>query len=114
MSIYLRVILLMVSFFTFIYVFRKIRKEQLKQEDAIFWLLLSIVLVVLSLCPQIAYWASAIMGFMAPVNFIFLVVIFILLIKVFSQSLKLSKLETKFETLVELIAIKEKEAKDSK
>lgn len=109
MSVLLRVALIVASLFTFLYVGRKIRKSQMRLEDAIIWVLISVGLIVLSIFPHIAYWASSLFGFQAPVNFIFLVMIFILLLKLFLVSIHVSVLESKITELVQEIALRDKE-----
>jgi hypothetical protein len=49
-----------------------------------------------------------IIGMQAPVNFVFLVIIFILLIKAFMQTIEHSQLEDKLNHLAQKIAIDEK------
>lgn len=109
MSYMLRILLVVISSLTFLYVFRKVRKEQIKIEHTIFWIFISLLLVVLSAFPRIAYWATDLLGIMAPVNFIFITIIFVLFIKIFWQSIKISQLETKIEQIVQVIAINQKE-----
>lgn len=105
MSYYLRLLILLASIVTLFYVLRKIRKAQLQIADALFWVFLSIVFVIMGAFPQVVYFLTRLMGFQAPVNLIFLVMIFILLLKVFSSSIKISQLENKLDSLVQEIAI---------
>lgn len=105
MAIYLRILLIITSFLTSYYVMRKIRKFQLQIEDSLFWIIVSICLVFLSLFPSIAINMSSFIGIESPANFIFLVVIFILLIKVFMMSIKMSQNEHKIKVLTQEIAM---------
>lgn len=105
MSIYLRILLIIISFLTSYYVMKKIRKFQLQIEDSLFWIIVSICLILLSLFPSIAINISSFIGIESPANFIFLVVIFILLIKVFMMSIKMSQNEHKIKILTQEIAI---------
>lgn len=107
MSYYLRFVILMASILTLFYVINKIRKAQIQLQDSLFWLFLSVVFVVMGLFPQTVYFLTRLMGFQAPVNLIFLVMIFILLIKVFLTSIKISQLENKLDTLVQELAVSE-------
>lgn len=108
MSVTLRVVLCIISLLTFAYVGRKIRKSQMQLEDALFWIILSAIIALISIFPSIAYYASEQIGFQAPVNFIFLVMIFLLLWKVFLLSIKISQLENRIASLVQEIALREK------
>lgn len=107
MSYYLRFVILMASILTLIYVIAKIRKAQIQLQDSLFWLFLGVVFVIMGLFPQVVYFFTRKMGFQAPVNLIFLVMIFILLIKVFLSSIKISQLENKLDTLVQELAVSE-------
>lgn len=107
MSIALRSLLLIASIFTFLYIVRKLRKSQLQVMDTVFWIVLATILIVLSIFPQIAYWIADILGVQSPVNFIFLLIIFMLMIRNFLLTIKVSQLEDKLKTLVEELAIRE-------
>ena len=72
----LRTILLIVSVLAAIWMFRRIRKCKIKQEDATFWIVFAIILAVLGIFPQVSYFMSQLLGIYAPVNFIFLSIIF--------------------------------------
>lgn len=107
MSIALRLLLLIASIFTFLYIVRKLRKSQLQVMDTVFWIVLATILIVLSVFPQIAYWIANILEIQSPVNFIFLLIIFMLMIRNFLLTIKVSQLEDKLKTLVEELAIRE-------
>lgn len=107
MSIALRLLLLIASIFTFLYIVRKLRKSQLQVMDTVFWIVLATILIVLSIFPQIAYWIANILEIQSPVNFIFLLIIFMLMIRNFLLTIKVSQLEDKLKTLVEELAIRE-------
>lgn len=114
MSRLLRASLIIVSVLTLWYTARKIRKSQLQIEDSIFWLGFSAILVILSIFPGIAGWAAGILGIQSPVNFIFLAIIFILILKAFSLSIRLSQLDTKIRTMAQEIAIRERLKKENR
>ena len=63
--------------------------------------------IVLSIFPDIAVFFSDYMGFQAPVNFIFIIMIFLLFIRCFLLSVRVSQMEDKVRTLVEELAIRE-------
>lgn len=109
MTTILRIVLIIACFLTCCYALHKIRKAQMQIEDSIFWILFSITLVIISIFPNIAYFLADLLGIGSPVNFVFLTVIFILIFKVFSMSIKMSQLEYKIKNLVQQIAIKNRE-----
>lgn len=112
MSIYLRVTLLVASIFTCMYITRKLRKSQIGIMDTTFWIAISVLFVLLSIFPGIAEWGAQLFGFIAPVNFIFLMVIFLLLLRCFLLTIRVSQLEDKLKNLVEELAIRENRKTD--
>ncbi len=87
---------------------RKIRQSKLQIESAIFWIVLSIVLVVFSIFPSVADFASRLLGIYATTNFLFLFAIFLLIVKVFYMTIHISQLETRVKELVQQMALEEK------
>lgn len=107
MSIALRAILFIASVLTCAYIARKLKKSQIQVTDTVFWIGLSAIFIVLSLFPDLAGILSGLMGFQAPINLIFLLMIFLLLIRCFLMSVRISQLEDKVRNLVEELAIRE-------
>jgi hypothetical protein len=108
MSFAFRIILIIASFMTMIYILKRIRHSKLQIEYAIFWIILSFILILISIFPLLVTIPTNIIGMQAPVNFVFLVIIFILLIKAFMQTIEHSQLEKKLNDLAQKIAIDEK------
>ena len=50
MTLTLQIVLFVISIITFLFVINKIRKSQLNIGDAVVWILLSLLLIVMSLC----------------------------------------------------------------
>lgn len=109
MSIALRVMLFAASILTCGYIARKLKKSQIQVIDTVFWIGLAVLFILLSVFPEIASFLSALMGFQAPVNFVFLLMIFLLLIRCFLLSIRISQLEDKLRNLVEELAIRDKD-----
>lgn len=107
MSLEMRIILIVASVLSMLFLIRNIRKSNLTIEYSIFWIFLSIVLVLLGVFPQIATKSAGLLGIASPVNLIYLVIIFILLVYSFVQTVRISNLECKINSLAEEIAIKE-------
>lgn len=106
MSIALRVSLIVGSLLILFFVMRRIRKSGLEIADSIFWLLISAALIVIAIFPQIAYWASDLLGFDAPVNFVFCCGIVVLLVRTFTQDQKICQLKKKLTTLTQSEALR--------
>ena len=109
MYITLKIILIVLSFISFFLCVKKIKKSQLKMESSIIWMLGSILLIFMSIFSNIVEWFSNLLGFIAPVNFVFFIIIVFLLIEVFIDGIRISKLNDKIKDLNHYIAIKEKE-----
>jgi len=107
MTATLRIVLIIVSFANCVWVLRRIRKAQVKIEDTVFWILFSAFLVLMSLFPKVVEWGAKILGVQSPVNFIFLAIIFVLILKVFRMTMKLSVLESKIAAFAQSYAIKQ-------
>lgn len=111
MSLALRILLFVFSVGSFYYIIRKIKKAQIRIEDSIFWIFFWGILVVLSAIPELVYFFTRLIGIMSPVNFVYLVIIFVLLVKVFLMSITISQMENKIKNLAEEIAINQKKDK---
>lgn len=105
MNITLRVFLVASAIAVLYFVVRKIKKSKFEASDSIFWLFFIAILVILGAFPQISYGLSNILGFESPSNFIFLCVIAILLIRVFSLTAKVSLMRAKLDSLVQEVAL---------
>lgn len=108
MSMIFRGLLILVTVTNLFYMVRKMRRAQMKIEESVFWICISVVFVILSIFPKIAASLADILGIGETVNFIFLTIIFIVLEKLFIVSIKLSKLESRYEELVQEYALDRK------
>ncbi len=107
MSITLRIILILSSFLSFLLCVTKIKKSQLKVENSVVWMLGTILLILMSIFSNVVEWLASNMGFVAPVNFVFLIIIAFLLIQVFIDNLRITQLNEKIKDLSHYIALKE-------
>ena len=114
MSITLRVFLIIGSIITLFYIQKKVRKMSLEIDEASYWIILFVVLVVMSLYPQLVSGLAHFFGFKSGSNFVFLLIIFLLLIKTFSMSNKVSSVEKKLKDLIQDDAIKDNEDRENK
>ena len=105
MSLTLRILLIVFSVLVMFFVLRKIRKTDFVIEDSFFWIIFCLVLLVMSIFPNLCYLAAKFLGIESPSNLIFLVVIFLLLVKVFLLTVKVSKMQMKLNNLIQKYAI---------
>lgn len=108
MSDTLKALLIVASVITVCWILRKIRKNKVKMEDAIFWIFFAAILLVLAVFPEVTYKLCYIFGIMSPSNLVFLVIIFLLAEKIFTLSIIVSQLEEKIGILSAEVALRSK------
>lgn len=113
MSIILRIMLIICSFFAFFLCIKKIKRSQLKVANSVTWMLGSILLILMSIFSDLVGWLSEKLGFISPVNFVFLIMIAFLLIQTFIDNIHITELNEKIKDLNHYIAL-EKQKKDQK
>ncbi|MDD6633475.1 MAG: DUF2304 domain-containing protein [Lachnobacterium sp.] len=106
MSVSLRILLFVASVISFFYISHKLKKAEIGLMDTVFWILLAALFLLLGIFPGIAVWGADLFGFIAPVNFIFLLVLFLLLFRNFILTVRISKLEERVQNLIQEIAIR--------
>lgn len=112
MSPTLRVLLIVASIICTLYMLRKIAQSKVHIEDSIFWIVGSFFLVIISVFPGVADWMRDLCGIDTTVHFLFLFMIFILFVKVFYMTIKISQLEAKIKDLTQRYAIDNVENKE--
>ena len=112
MPIVLRVILIASSLAMLAFVIRKVKKSKMQIEYTVFWVLFGVLLLFISLVPQIVYFFAKLIGIQSPTNLVLAFIIFILIIKQFLMTIEISQLEVKIKELVEEIALKDKEKEE--
>ena len=105
MSTTLRILLIVVSVIVAIYTLHKIRKAQLNIDDAFYWIIFSVLILVMSIFPGIVYFMANLFGIESPSNFVFLVIIFIVLVKMFGLSIELSIQKHRLNYLIQRTAL---------
>lgn len=108
MSNTLRALLIVASLITVIWILRQIRKFRVKMEDAIFWMFFAAILLLLAIVPEFSFKLSELLGFMSPINLVFIVIIFLLVEKIFTLSIIVSQLEEKIAVLSAEVALRSK------
>ena len=108
-----RVVLVIVSIGTLVTVLKRIRKAKLTIEDSMYWILLAMMFVVFALFPVVPDTLARLLGIYSTANFLFLFMIFLLLMRMFAMSMRISTLEDKLRKLVQDRALSEKEAREA-
>lgn len=112
MTLLFRIILLAVCLFTYFFLHHSIKKERMRIEESIFWLILSLLLLVFSIFPGIPDILARLLGIYSTANFLFLFVIFILLLRLFYVNAALGKLEERVKTLVQNEALRDRRERE--
>ena len=112
MTVIFRVILVIVSILTMAFMMRKIRQAKVQIEAALFWVIMALILVVISLFPAVADACAHLLGIYSTPNFLFLFMIFLLIVKVFGMTLQMSQMESRQKELVQRIALDQKDREE--
>ena len=105
MPLGLGIFLIVGSVLTAVYVLGRIRKSKMSMESSVFWILFSLVLVILGVFPDIAVWFASLLQVQSTVNLVYLVIIFLLLVKVFVQDQRIARLEGQTTRLTQTYAL---------
>ena len=114
MTLVLRILLLIGALFAMGIVINSVRKSKIRISDSVYWVVSAGILVLFALIPQLAYFFSGLFGFVSPANFVLMLVIVMMLIRIFHQSCAISKLTFKVEQLSSELALRDKDARDEK
>ena len=101
MSLTLRILCIIGSAVMFLFITSNVRKKRVQIEDSLFWVLLAGALLLVAIFPWLATSLSQLLGFLAPSNFVFAVVIAILLAKLFSLTTEVSSLKHRVNELAQ-------------
>ncbi|MCR5392695.1 MAG: DUF2304 domain-containing protein [Olsenella sp.] len=112
MSIVLRIVLILGALLALSIVVRKVRKSKIRIADSVYWVCAAVLLLVLAIFPGIAFFFSGLLGFLSPSNFVFVVVIALMLLKLFNLACDVSRLTDKVEQLSQELALSKKELED--
>lgn len=115
MSTALRVILLVGAVAMLLFVVKSIRKSRIQMKDALVWVMIAVCIAIFGIFPSLPIWMAGVIGIESTANMVFLIFIAILLLCIFTLSMRVSMLEDKCVTLAGEIAIRtqEKEKQDN-
>ena len=106
---YLRILLVAGAVLALVVVGRQVRRQKILVEDAVFWVVLAAVFIVLAVFPGVAIELAHALGFMSASNFVYLAIIVLLLWKVFTNSGEISRLKTRVNELAQEVALAHKD-----
>lgn len=112
MNLVLRIVLIVGSLIALWIVVRRVRKSKIRVADSVYWVLCAVLLLLFAFFPQIAFFFSRLLGFLSPSNFVFCMIIALMLVKLFNLSCDVSRLTDKVEQLAQELALHERDEKD--
>lgn len=110
----LQMSLLLAGIVTLIFIFITIKKTKMNIRYAIVWITWGIVVLILSIFPQIIDYLSILLGIALPVNTIFLIFMFLLYVMSFYLFIKVSQMSDEIKTLTYTTAMLKKECEEMK
>ena len=110
----IRLLLVLGSFLTLLFVLRRVRQAKVQIEDSIFWLFFSVFLLLLSLFPEFTTLVAKRFGFVSEINVVYLSIIFLLLTTLFFLSMRVSRLDSTLRDLTQRVALDEEKAERAK
>lgn len=105
LPIYLRALLVAGALLALLLVWHQVKKSRILIEDAVFWVVTAVILTIIAVLPDIAISLAYSLGFMSASNFVYLVVIALLLWKVFTNSSEISRLKARINELAQEVAL---------
>ena len=105
MSTAMRILLFAGSVLMACYVLRCVRRSRIRTEDSLFWIIFSLLLLFLAIVPSAAEAAARWLGVISTVNLVYLVIIFVLIVKILLMDQKISRLEVRLTRLLQDTAI---------
>ena len=109
MTITFRIILFLIAVLSTYMMLKKIKQSKLQIQYAIFWVVMSAIIIIMAIFPQVMTVFSNLFGVYTPANLVFAAILFILLVKNFFMTIEISELENKLKELTQEIALRSKE-----
>ncbi|WP_066870906.1 DUF2304 domain-containing protein [Clostridium mediterraneense] len=103
-----QIILIIASCLFTLYIISITKRSKLTIKYSMLWIVLGIFFIVLSICPGIVYSVSRLLRIYNPVNTLFLGIIFILILILFTLSVAISKLRNQVTSLSQELGILKK------
>ncbi len=112
MSPVLRLVLIVGAVIALAIVIRSVRKCRMTVADSVYWVVCAVLLVIFAAFPGIAFFFARLLGFLSPSNFVFCLIIMLMLIKLFTLSGQVSRLQNKLESMSQEVALNKKNHED--
>jgi len=101
----LQIFILLISFFFTVFIIHFIRKEVLELKYTLVWIVTGLIILLISLFPQIVAFLAESAGIQTPVNALFLMGLLFALIIIFTLTVAISKISLRVTRLAQEISI---------
>jgi len=108
----LRILLLIAVCVYFILVFQLLKRKMLNLKYTLLWMASGFVMLILVLFPQLLQSFASFVGIFDPMNALFSMAFFCVIIILMSLTAIVSKLNEKTKTLIQTMALLEKRVRD--
>lgn len=108
----IQIIAIIFAFFALIRVVLKLRKQKLTINEFIFWASMWVILILLSIFPDVSHIIAAFFGFGRGLDFFIVSSILLIFYLIFRIYVKLEEIDSRITKLARSIALKESEKKD--
>jgi len=105
MSILLRIEMIGLAVLMLYIIVRNINRKKLRIQYSFIWLLITAVLLAVAFFPGIVTWLCGVMDIKTPVNLVYLLGIFVLLLLSFFQTILISKQADQIKRLTQIVSI---------
>lgn len=112
MSNTLRYVMLIGVFFYFYCIFYFLKKKSLSLKYSLLWITTGIIMGIIALFPQIIYVFVKLIGIQTPVNGLYAICIFMMMLILISLTSIVSKQTERIKNLTQYIAILEKDVRE--
>ncbi len=109
MSNSLQIYLIIASVLFFLFIVNMVRTKRLELKYALTWLLTSASFVFLSVFPETMFFVARLLHIETPVNALFLIVIFLLLLMIFALTVAVSRQALRIKNLIQEIGLLKEE-----
>lgn len=90
-----------------------VRKYRLELKYALLWIGLSVLFIVLAICPYLSFLIAYLLGIKTPSNAIYLLGIISLLMITFSMTISLSRMSNSIKDLTQELGLLRKKVEDN-
>lgn len=108
----LQILLIIATILFTIFIIVKTSRKKLNYKLTLLWLCFGLFIIILAIFPQTIMEISKILHIETPVNALFLIFIFLLIVVVFYLSAEVSKMQNKITTLVQENSLIKKKIED--